>query len=239
MVSIQNATLAGGVAVGSSSDLVIQPWGAIMIGMVAGMVSVLGYVYVQPMLERKFGLDDTCGVHNLHGLPGIIGGLGGAVSAASASTTLYGESIGSVFPRRGAPDNLTAGQQALMQVAALGVTLLFAGVGGWLTGLIIKMPCLLPPNSSHPKVCACGESSSRRYWYEDSHYWEVPEAEEEEDDEEVEREKLHSLRMLVRDIEMANARKAELEAELNHGDVEVVVDSNEEGNGEGKKTELD
>ena len=99
------------------------------------------------------------------------------------------------------------------------------------------MPCLLPPNSSHPKVCACGESSSRRYWYEDSHYWEVPEAEEEEDDEEAEREKLHSLRMLVRDIEMANARKAELEAELNHGDVEVVVDSNEEGNGEGKKTE--
>ena len=27
------------------------------------------------------------------------------------------------------------------------------------------------------------------------------------------------------------------EAELKHGDVEVVVDSNEEGNGEGKKTE--
>ena len=69
------------------------------------------------------------------------------------------------------------------------------------------------------------------------HMEERNEGREEEDAEEVEREKLHSLQMLVRDIEMANARKAELEAELKHGDVEVVVDSNEEGNGEGKKTE--
>ena len=60
------------------------------------------------MLAKQLGLDDTCGVHNLHGLPGIIGAIGGAVSAASASTTMYGESISTVFPRRGAPDNLTA-----------------------------------------------------------------------------------------------------------------------------------
>merc|ERR1719453_683347 len=56
MVSIQNATLAGGVAVGSSSDLVIQPWGALLIGVVAGYVSVCGYVYIQPWLERRLGL---------------------------------------------------------------------------------------------------------------------------------------------------------------------------------------
>merc|ERR1719316_907519 len=35
MVSIQNATLAGGVAVGSSADLVIQTHGAILIGVAA------------------------------------------------------------------------------------------------------------------------------------------------------------------------------------------------------------
>ena len=50
MVSIQNATLAGGVAVGSSSDLVIQPYGALIVGCIAGIVSVVGFV-VPKMLE--------------------------------------------------------------------------------------------------------------------------------------------------------------------------------------------
>merc|ERR1711898_46999 len=107
MVSIQNATLAGGVAVGSSSDLVIQPWGAITIGFIAGLLSVIGYVYIQPALEKCMGLDDTCGVNNLHGMPGIMGALGGSISAMLASDTLYGSSIATVFAAR-APTNATA-----------------------------------------------------------------------------------------------------------------------------------
>jgi ammonium transporter Rh len=45
-VHIQNATLAGGVAVGTSADMMIGIWGAMVIGLVAGTLSVLGYVYV-------------------------------------------------------------------------------------------------------------------------------------------------------------------------------------------------
>ena len=100
MVDIQNATLAGGVAVGSSADLVIEPWGAIVVGIVAGFVSVAGYVFIQPFLQRAIGLHDTCGVHNLHGMPGILGGIAGMISAMTAGEEKYGQSISTVFPKR-------------------------------------------------------------------------------------------------------------------------------------------
>jgi len=42
MEDLQNATLAGGVAIGSSSDLVIKPYAALLIGTIAGIVSSFG-----------------------------------------------------------------------------------------------------------------------------------------------------------------------------------------------------
>ena len=39
------------------------------------VVSVIGYVFIQPALEERFKIVDTCGVHNLHGMPGLLGAL--------------------------------------------------------------------------------------------------------------------------------------------------------------------
>lgn len=135
MVDIQNATLAGGVAVGSSADLVIAPWGALVIGLVSGFVSIIGYIYIQPKLE-EYDIFDTCGVHNLHGMPGIIGGLGGFISASVASENLYGDNINIIFPGRA--DGRTALEQGLFQLAALGTTLAISIIGGLITGNIVK-----------------------------------------------------------------------------------------------------
>jgi len=178
MVSIQNATLAGGVAVGSSSDLVIQAWGAISIGFLAGILSVVGYIYIQPFLERKLSLDDTCGVHNLHGLPGLLGAIGGAISAGVAGDESYGENIGKVFPARASVADggkgRSAGEQAAFQVAALAVCLAISTFGGIITGMIVKLPCLQPPGAAEEKM-----SMPRSKWYNDTLFWDV-EGEEEE-----------------------------------------------------------
>ena len=46
MEHIQNATLAGGVAIGASADLLVGPWAASLIGALAGILSVTGFELV-------------------------------------------------------------------------------------------------------------------------------------------------------------------------------------------------
>lgn len=50
MVDIQNATLAGGVAIGASADLPLGIASSLVTGMTAGAVSVLGYTRLQAKL---------------------------------------------------------------------------------------------------------------------------------------------------------------------------------------------
>lgn len=74
IADIANASLAGGVAIGSTCDHA-SPVQAIVIGVVAGGLSTFGFAVILPWLQRKIKKIDTCGVMYLHGLPGLFGGL--------------------------------------------------------------------------------------------------------------------------------------------------------------------
>jgi ammonium transporter Rh len=71
---IANASLAGGVAIGASVANVTPGW-SMLIGSIAGAISVIGFAVIQPRLQKLTGGIDTAGVHNLHGMPGVFGGL--------------------------------------------------------------------------------------------------------------------------------------------------------------------
>jgi len=135
MVHIQNSSLAGGVAIGSSSDLVVGPYGAIIIGLVGGFISCSGYVFLTPKLNSS-GIYDVCGIHNLHGMPGVLGAVAGAISASLASEEEYGSHIKDIFAARG--DGRSASAQGWYQAATLGVTLAFSIGGGLFTGFVVK-----------------------------------------------------------------------------------------------------
>ncbi|XP_004590487.2 ammonium transporter Rh type A [Ochotona princeps] len=128
MVHIQNATLAGGVAVGTCADMMIHSFSSMIIGGVAGMVSVFGYKFLTPLLATKLRIHDTCGVHNLHGLPGILGGLAGIVAVAMG---------------------VSNASTVAMQAAALGSSIGTAVVGGLITGLILSLPIWGQPQDQH------------------------------------------------------------------------------------------
>jgi len=170
MVDIQNATLAGGVAMGTCADLLIEPGSAIGIGGLGGLVSVLGYVYVQPFLEKRLGLHDTCGVNNLHGMPSLIGAFAGVIAAATAEIdgfhgkTGYGKAqLYNSYPARAGADPRSANEQAAVQFAYICTTIGIGLVGGFIAGHFATLRCFKP--------------TEVKDMYQDSEYWEVPQLE--------------------------------------------------------------
>ncbi|XP_039182880.1 ammonium transporter Rh type A-like [Crotalus tigris] len=159
MGHLQNATLAGGVAIGTVADMAIGPGGAFLLGILSSLVCILGFKYMTPFLANKVHLQDQCGIHNLHGLPGILGALAGIVAILIVPDEAYGHQLYHVFPARSPPlQNATVettfigerlgrstSEQALFQAVGLGLSVVVSLVGGYLTGLLLKLPFLAQP----------------------------------------------------------------------------------------------
>ena len=107
---IANAALAGGVAIGSVCNTT-TPGYAILIGVVAGAVSTIGYTVIAPKVEKLIRGTDTCGVHNLHGMPGVVGGIFGIFISGAAG----------------------------IQIGGILVTVVLAFVFGKITGIIVRL----------------------------------------------------------------------------------------------------
>jgi len=145
MEHIQNATLAGGVAVGATADMMITPVGALIIGSFAGILSTWGYAKLTPLLAERCRLLDTCGVNNLHGMPSLLGGVLSILMAGIATRSQYdkyngeaSDSLHEIFFGLAEVDGRDAAWQAGMQAAAMGLTLAIAIPGGLATGLIMR-----------------------------------------------------------------------------------------------------
>ncbi|NXT73745.1 RHBGB protein, partial [Zapornia atra] len=138
MVQIQDATLAGVAMMGMAGEMLVTPFGALIAGLLAGLIPPLGFRFLTPTLCSRLKTQDMCGVHNIHGLPGILGALLGTLVAALATADAYGGRLELVFPLV-AQGSRTATDQALCQLCALPVTLLLATLGGGITGALLKM----------------------------------------------------------------------------------------------------
>ena len=126
-VDIQNATLAGGVAIGAVCNLTLNPSDPLMIGFVAGILSTYGFSRIQPLLENSYGLHDTCGIHNLHGMPSILGGFASVFLCAHKGPLHH--DMPDVFHHTGQGGN---------QFAAILLTLITAVATGVLSGYVMR-----------------------------------------------------------------------------------------------------
>jgi len=111
IVDIANASLAGGVAIGSTCDHASHPT-AFVIGLFAGVISTIGFAVIQGKLQNKLKCIDTCGVLNLHGMPGLMGGLA------------------AVF--------VVEGINKSNQLKGIAITIIVALVAGYITGKVLS-----------------------------------------------------------------------------------------------------
>lgn len=134
-------TVAGGVAMGVGSVMLVRNFGALLIGAFAGASSVIAQQYLTPALNAV-GVPDTVGAFSAFGIPGLIGTVVGMITSAAYVSSEYAP-FGVLATALTWPElivnNRGSGTQGAFQLAylalALGFGLVFGAVGGFLMWL--------------------------------------------------------------------------------------------------------
>lgn len=138
MIEIQNATLAGGVMIGMICPFDIEPWTAVLIGGLAGIVSAGGYAWYHHFLE-ELGVTDSAAVQMLHGIPGVLGGVCAAF-ACLADNHNYMYSYDTQWTTSAVTDR-SRGDQFGWTILAIVCTLAISISSGFITGFLMNQPC--------------------------------------------------------------------------------------------------
>jgi len=139
------ASLLGGVT-GAVSGLVAVtpaagfagPMGAIVLGLA---VSPVCYFFCT-MVKNKFKYDDALDVFGVHGIGGIIGAIGTGILAAPA---LGGQGFLDYTVLPAVPGVYDMASQVIVQLKAVGITVLWSGIGSTVLFFIVKLLMGLRP----------------------------------------------------------------------------------------------
>ena len=121
MLGAASGLVAGLVAVTPAAGT-IGPVGAILLGAIA---SVVCYFFVA-VVKQKFGYDDSLDVFGIHGVGGIVGAIGTGVFSAASLGGVKG-------------DDYSIVGQVIIQAQAVGVTILWCGIGSIVLYKLVDM----------------------------------------------------------------------------------------------------
>ncbi|XP_009274500.1 PREDICTED: RH-like protein isoform X2 [Aptenodytes forsteri] len=144
MTHIHSAVLAGGVAVGYAERSIEYPWIAMILGLLASVITILGSCCLQRCLYPALKIHDSSGVHFTFGLPGVLGALAQVVLLVIKNWTN--------LPR--------LGYLFMIHVGAFCLTISVALITGFITGLILNLKLF--------KTIPVSK------YFEDQFYWEFP-----------------------------------------------------------------
>ncbi|POI24424.1 hypothetical protein CIB84_011826 [Bambusicola thoracicus] len=127
MTHIRSAALAGGVTIGYAADSIEHPWIAMLLGLLASAISILGSSCLQTCLPT-LKTHDASAVHFTFGLPAVFGALAEVVS--------YVMKIQTTLP--------SISYEVILSVGAPCFTISAALITGLITGLILNFKLLKP-----------------------------------------------------------------------------------------------
>uniref|UniRef100_A0A8B9PQX0 Ammonium transporter AmtB-like domain-containing protein n=1 Tax=Apteryx owenii TaxID=8824 RepID=A0A8B9PQX0_APTOW len=144
MKHIHSATLAGGVTVGYAAHSIWYPSIAMILGLLASVITVLGSHHLQRCLNSVLKIHDASGIHFTFGLPGVLGAIAHVI----------------LFVVKNWTDLRSQRYLIMIEIGTFCLTISVALISGFITGCILNLKLLKTIPVS--KYC------------EDQFYWEFP-----------------------------------------------------------------